>query len=234
MVVYKITNKISGKLYIGQTVQKVSTRWIQHKCDAKTRKYHSVLHRAMNKHGIENFEIKIIARCNSMEEMNHREAYYINTFNTLAPNGYNAAEGGKNHRLTDAQKIKLSKLKMGVKTGKTWNKGISPSYETRMKIKYASTGKRNGMYGKCHSEETKKKIAEKRKGTKSPAHVIENLAAINRRPVTCNENGMIFRSAKEAAKYFSITPQAVTGVVKKQRKQCYGLTFSYYNKPNKD
>src|SRR5271165_5831185 len=120
MLLYKIFNKIDKKIYIGQTVQELHIRWVQHKCDANTRDKHSVLHRAMKKHGIKNFEIKALAHCDTMEEMNHREAYYINLFNSLTPNGYNVKLGGNNIRMLEETKKKISIAKKGVKRGYTW------------------------------------------------------------------------------------------------------------------
>src|SRR5580704_3159657 len=96
MIVYKITNKINEKSYIGQTIGPIEKRWNSH-C-SKQKRGHGIFYRAIAKYGKENFEIKILARCNSIQEMNHREVYYIKLFNTLAPNGYNLDTGGKNKK----------------------------------------------------------------------------------------------------------------------------------------
>lgn len=95
MVIYKITNKINKKIYIGQTVRPLKRRWSEHCKSAFKKDGNSTLYRAMNKYGIENFKITIISTCENMEQMNHREKYYIKLFNTLSPNGYNLMSGGK-------------------------------------------------------------------------------------------------------------------------------------------
>lgn len=232
MVIYKITNKIDGKQYIGQTVQNIAKRWTQHRSDALIRKNHTALHRAMNKYGTENFSIKVLAHCNSMEEMNHRESYYIKLFNTLAPNGYNIALGGKNQRHSEETKKRLSNLKIGVKTGKTWNKGISPSPETIAKIAASSRGENNGMYGRKHSLEAKDKIRKSRIGKFDPK-VIAKLAKINRKPIICVNSGKTYESTVAASLDLGLNPKSINMVLKGKRKTHKGFSF-YYIDNSKD
>lgn len=90
MIVYKITNLLTGKSYIGQTVGSMRRRWNRHCSESSC----VLLNRSIKKYGKENFEIKVLAYCNNIEEMNHREQYCIKLFKTLAPNGYNVRSGG--------------------------------------------------------------------------------------------------------------------------------------------
>jgi group I intron endonuclease len=91
MILYKITNKITGKRYIGQTIQELDLRWQQHCYKSEGCLY---LVNAIKKYGKKNFEVLPISRCNTKEEMDDRERYYIKLYNTLAPNGYNLKSGG--------------------------------------------------------------------------------------------------------------------------------------------
>ena len=86
--IYKITNKINGKMYIGETNRTVEIRWRQHKSRAKDPQYTEYLYQAMRKYGIENFIIECLEQCRP-EERFHKETDYIILYNTLAPNGYN-------------------------------------------------------------------------------------------------------------------------------------------------
>lgn len=101
--IYKITNSINNKVYIGQTRQTIKQRWSGHK--------HSVLvseaplYRAMRKYGIENFQITTILECNN-EQLNDKEIYYIQHYNSFVPNGYNATFGGKGQSLYDYEKLR--------------------------------------------------------------------------------------------------------------------------------
>ena len=73
--IYKITNKINGKSYIGKTLKSIEERWTEHCQDYKReRNEKRPLYLAMNKYGIENFLIEKIEEC-SESEINNREKY---------------------------------------------------------------------------------------------------------------------------------------------------------------
>ena len=87
MVIYKITNLLNEKIYIGQTRQPIEQRFLQHfKAD-------SPLGQDMREYGIENFTIEIIERCKNQEQLNEREIFWINALNSKQPNGYNVTRG---------------------------------------------------------------------------------------------------------------------------------------------
>ena len=89
--IYKITNKINNKSYIGQSINP-QHRWSVHKSRAKQNEDNSIIHLAIQKYGVENFDFSIIGW---FEDYNEKEKYYIQLFNTLAPNGYNLTQGGE-------------------------------------------------------------------------------------------------------------------------------------------
>jgi group I intron endonuclease len=126
MIIYVIKNKLDGKMYIGQTTKTAEERFRLH-CNAATNCRY--LKAAIKAHGKENFEVKVLARCESVDEMNHREAYYIKLFNSLAPSGYNLMTGGhhKNSRLSKVSRKKLSeshkRLSAAGNNGGNWKKG---------------------------------------------------------------------------------------------------------------
>lgn len=93
--IYKITNKINGKVYIGQTRKSIKQRWNEHKSTSKSpnkQGYNYPLYRAFRKYGIENFEIEEIEKC-FFEKLNEREIYWINYYNSYKK-GYNQTLGG--------------------------------------------------------------------------------------------------------------------------------------------
>ena len=97
--IYKITNLVNGKIYIGETVRPIKARWSQHKSRAlseeKGHGYDYHLYHAMRKYGLENFNIEEIETCLD-EERYERETYYIDLFNSFDKNkGYNSTIGGK-------------------------------------------------------------------------------------------------------------------------------------------
>ena len=87
--VYKITNLINSKYYIGMTKQTIKRRFSQHKESSKKGK--SYLYNAIRKYGVENFEIEQLFEFNSKEECCNKEMELISE-NT---NGYNLAKGGE-------------------------------------------------------------------------------------------------------------------------------------------
>ena len=92
--IYKITNTINGKSYIGQTIQNVKERFYQH-CATKCSKAVSnmAIHRAIKKYGKSNFTVEVIEEIDSAN-LNDRERYWIRYYDSYN-NGYNSTEGGQ-------------------------------------------------------------------------------------------------------------------------------------------
>lgn len=92
--IYKITNTINGKSYIGQTIQNVKERFYQH-CATKCSKVVSnmAIHRAIKKYGKSNFTVEVIEEIDSTN-LNDRERYWIKYYNSYN-NGYNSTKGGQ-------------------------------------------------------------------------------------------------------------------------------------------
>ena len=105
--IYKITNDINDKIYIGQTVNNLSIRFSQHK--NRLKEYieknftNQPLYNSMKKYGISHFFIELIEEC-SNEELDIREKYWIAQYNTYY-NGYNATIGGEGVTKYDYDKI---------------------------------------------------------------------------------------------------------------------------------
>lgn len=89
-IIYKITNDINNKIYIGKTCNSLNYRWQQH-FDAYT-KYDWHIYRAMRKYGFTHFNIEIIEEC-SDDILNDREKYWIEYYDSYN-NGYNSTLGG--------------------------------------------------------------------------------------------------------------------------------------------
>ena len=92
--IYKIENKLNGKVYIGQTVKTVEKRFNQHKNNSN-KEYFSqiVLYKAFNKYGIENFECVELEEIDN-ELLDEREKYWIEYYDSYF-DGYNSTLGGR-------------------------------------------------------------------------------------------------------------------------------------------
>lgn len=147
--IYKITNLIDGKIYVGQTVQKLSRRFNQHK--------HGItkgVDQAIKKYGIENFKIEPIEVC-PCEMLNEREMFWIKKLDCISPKGYNLTSGGDSDFRRSEETLERMRIA---------NEGKTLSAETRAKISEASQGEKNHFYGKKHTPESKAKMSAAQKG----------------------------------------------------------------------
>ena len=99
--IYKITNKINNKCYIGQSID-INRRWLEHK-NPNNWDRKSILYDAFKKYDIENFSFEIIEEC-AQEELNEKEKYWIQYYNSYY-NGYNSTLGGDGTFLYDYKKL---------------------------------------------------------------------------------------------------------------------------------
>ena len=90
--IYKITNKVNGKLYIGQTIYPLSYRYTNHLSDARNGRGYAMAS-AIRKYGEKNFKIELIEECDE-DQLNDLEIKYIKKYNSVTPNGYNLTHGG--------------------------------------------------------------------------------------------------------------------------------------------
>lgn len=98
--IYKITNNINKKVYIGKTLKTIESRWKEHKKDFIREEYKNrPLYRAFKKYGVENFSIEEIEKC-SEQDASKRECYWIEQYGSFK-NGYNATLGGEGKRYAD-------------------------------------------------------------------------------------------------------------------------------------
>lgn len=149
--IYKITNQINGKIYIGKTSKTIDERFKEHIKKAKlhTNRY---LYDAMNHYGYHNFSIEKVEECEN-DLLNEREKYWISHYNSFDKNfGYNMTTGGEG--------------------GDTWSKNSNKEL-TLMKLIVANRGKKRSkefcenlskrVKGKHYGSEFGKRVAEARK-----------------------------------------------------------------------
>lgn len=181
--IYKITNLITNKIYVGQTKFSIEERLNQHINCSKEIKENGdslVLHNSIHKYGKDNFIVELIETVDETIA-DEREIFWISELNSMIPNGYNMTIGGNGtigYKFNDEDRKKISIA------GKNWWSKFSKEQrrimrkpflemckkpkteehkrkvsETRIANKIAS-GENNPFYGKHHSEETKKHLAQ--------------------------------------------------------------------------
>lgn len=107
--IYKITNNINKKVYIGLTTTSVSQRWSVHKRYAKNnyKKHH--LYQSMQLYGIDNFSIECIDHTDNIQKLGELERYYIKQYNSQNPKyGYNITAGGEHNQYDANPRAKLT------------------------------------------------------------------------------------------------------------------------------
>jgi len=143
-IIYKATNKINGKIYIGQTVRGLRERKRKHYNSANINRDNYHFHNALRKYKKIDFVWKVICECNSREELDQKETYYISKFNSVK-DGYNMrssgeAQSGWKHKKETKEKLsEMTKIRHA-KHGHP-NKGRVFSSKVRTRMSEAAKGK---------------------------------------------------------------------------------------------
>lgn len=144
MIIYKITNKLNNKCYVGLTTYSFNRRY-RNKDWWTSSSINSLLKASINKYGIQNFVVEIVGSAENKEELCKLEQYYIQKFNSVAPNGYNLTSGGENYKHSELSNFKNRMAHLGKPSpmkGKKWPK------EFGEKISFANKGKPSWNKGK--------------------------------------------------------------------------------------
>lgn len=227
MEIYKITNIINGKSYIGQTVKTFNERYNFKGQGAervqgylKFRKknvnsygskfYHNNhLLKAIEKYGVENFTVDIIDKTDSLVELNKKEIYWISYYDSFS-NGYNHCVGGGNttgYKFSEEAKNKMSMTRKGI-----------------------HAGEKNPNFGNRYSDEIRLKMSKARKGKCLGSENGKSVKVINL------DTMEIFNSCAEASAKYSINSSNLTVCCQRKevgkhgiRMTCAGYRWMYYD-----
>lgn len=214
-IVYRITNKLNGKCYIGQTVRPLKLRIYHH-----LYRKESLVSKAILKYGMENFDIEILEVLGDKAELDECEKFWIAEMGCIAPKGYNLTAGGEGvhgYKAPDTTRALQSELKKEL-------------YKDKSKHPRA---------GKPHTEETKRTIADKKKGTTSPrkGHKMtpeerkkasESKMGMGRVPVINLDTGEVFDSVGLAAEKYGVMASNITKVCTGKYKKSAGCRWAHY------
>lgn len=181
-VIYKITNTVNGKAYVGQTSATLHRRWTEHKADARNRKAHPYLHHAMLKHGYDNFTIEVIDQADTREQLDAKEVEWIAKLRTTeSRHGYNCTTGGGAcfHGPSSRARLKGSK------------------WTPEAKAKRVATMKERG--GFVLSPERREKLRLGRVGAKATPETIEKMKVMQKHLWTPERRELWSAKMREAA-----------------------------------
>ena len=213
--IYKITNNINGKIYIGKTMRSIKQRWKEHLANIKKEECKNrPLYRAINKYGVENFSIEEIEECSDII-LSDREKYWIEYYNSFK-NGYNATKGGDGSPYIDRKLVieTYKQIQNCKKTAEILNIHIDSVYKIL---------KSNNIERKS-SQEISKECSGK------PVYMLDkkDLRILK-----------VFASMKEAAKYIQEQTNNNTDlrgmashireVCQGKRKTAYGYSWKFLN-----
>jgi len=149
VIIYKATNTKNGKVYIGQTIQSLNQRKIDHQRKSELYGSTSYFHAAIRKYGFSFFSWEIIDRAESESELNKKEKLWISELKSNQKTyGYNLTTGGDSIKLNE---------------------------ESRKKISESVTGSKNPNFGKKRSEATRLKSSLSQKGRKKKPESVEKM-----------------------------------------------------------
>jgi group I intron endonuclease len=231
MVVYKLTNTINGKVYVGLTTQKLKHRIYTH-----SHRKGSPINNAITKYGLDAFKIEIIDKADTIKELNEKEVKWIAAFSCISPNGYNLSAGGGGTigvRRTEEEKENLRRLWLGNKHAL----GHRDTKETRAQKSASRIGlkhseKTKAKIGKAHkgrvfSEKTRAQMSESAKKKKVNRTAIDAMQQVTSKKVINLDTNETFFSAAEAARKYSVGRSYIAACCRGLHEKGVGFHWAY-------
>jgi group I intron endonuclease len=246
---YKITNQINSKVYIGQA-QDYLHRWTDHRRAVRLNKPTQIVHHAMIKYGLDTFEFEVIACCKTQDNANELETILVAQYDSFIKNGkgYNATLGGMNAPKSEEWKQSMREwhASMSPEEKNEWadkiaqaHIGLTHTEETKALLSIVRSGAGNSNWGKKQSEETISKRVDKLRGKKRTDEQRRKIkeSAVNRiMPLRIaiplqqeNEmrdkfaNGMSLRAL---AREYSFSRSLIMRIVGRKRKSNRGAAYA--------
>lgn len=215
-LIYKISNNINGKTYIGETRTSVEHRWNQH-CNKKSNCLK--LKRAIQKYGKENFSVEQIDHAHNKDEAFQKERFWIDFYNSI-DQGYNILPSGYSCNGKEAKKVYCIETKEIFDSVGVCARKLNASVSL---VTNCCKGRRHSCKGFhiCFLDENGTPQLEVLKKTK-PHHS----------KVRCVETGEVFENAKEAAYSIGKSATAVNQCLYGKMKRCGGLHWEYIDTEN--
>lgn len=217
-LIYKITNLVNGKIYIGQTTQtkKPRKRWNDHRRAARTGHHDNgcYLYNAIRKHGDDNFMFETIDVAYSKEELDKKEIELIESFQSRIY-GYNIALGGSGRgHVAEETKRKISNGNKGLKRTSEMRKRQSEM----VKLRYADPAN-HPMYGKKQSPEHYQKTLNLIHKMRKPVIQFDNSGTIIK----------MYESLTMAANALDLFPEQIKRCCAGKQRRAGGYLWKFAN-----
>ena len=222
--IYKITNKLNGHFYIGQSVN-IQARFREHHFSGKhieDKDHNTPIHLAIYKYGWENFETEILEEC-SKDLLNEREIYWIEKLSATKNGNYNILLGGQDRIKFYEKPIEIYDLNgqyvRTVKSAAEAAKELGVSRDFVYQVLYKQRPTCGGHQLKF--VEDKKSVIKKFISRQGGSIAVNQI-----HPVT-NEILATYISAAEASRVTGIDSSAITKVCKGKLKTTKGYKWAY-------
>lgn len=182
MLIYKITNTVNGKIYVGKWHGKsAKSRWAMHVAHAKSftsgKKHY--FHSAIRKHGPSAFVIEEIAYAETPTELAKLEMFYISELGSYRPSiGYNQTMGGEGEAWTEERRVRESAARKA--------RHFKMPLDAIDKIRQSKLGEKNPFFRKTHTDKARRKMGDVNRDKPKSAEIRAKIAA----GVTGQKNGM--------------------------------------------
>ncbi len=218
--IYKITNLVNGKLYVGQTVRSLGERWADHKRDALNG-IDFPLYFAIRKYGVDNFIVDPLDSAISLKELNKKEIFWIKELNSLSRNGkgYNVLEGGLGFTNINAEPT--INLTTGVKfdSAKEMAEYYGLTYSRTVRCLRGEAKNSNGHIFR-YRDDKKQERANVREA-------FLNSKDNRKNTIICLDTNESFDSIKSASEKLNVSRTSIGNNLNKLSKQAGGLRFAY-------
>ena len=226
MCIYKTTNLLNSKIYIGKRVyRKKDDDWYLGSG--------IWLNRAIKKYGRYNFKKEIIEWCTTNDELCKKEIYWIKHFDSINPKiGYNLSAGGEGGNVGKQAYITIGNKLRGIKRPKEFGKKVSKGLKGKSKSKEHVEKVRQALLGRTRPIEVIEKMANSiqnkyNSGWESPVQIeVYQYNKITGNYMQC------YKSATEAGKVLNIDRKAITNNCLGKSKSSGGYIWSKIKKEN--
>ena len=204
--VYKITNTVNNKAYIGISIHEPEKGRIR---DHLTGKGNRIIANAVEKYGKDAFTYEILEANVFDEFLPDLEVAYIANYNTIVPNGYNLTHGGDHAIPSEETRRRRSVAATGKKQSEEHirKRMKKRSMETRNRMSLAHRGENNHFFGKKHTEETRRKMSVSqrlRKDKPQKPHTIKTKRKLSKL-LKGNKNARLFEYEDAQEFFYSLS-----------------------------
>ena len=239
--VYMYTNIQNGKIYIGRTKNTLEQRAQTNGCNYKNC---TDFYKAIQEYGWESFQPTILKECETVQEANQWEKYYIQEYDSMNPNiGYNIEHGGNDGPQSEKTRKKISENAKERYTDPTKNPNYGKHWndDFKQKMREQFSGEGGYWYGTHVSEERKQYLSSLFKGTHktirkkpwTPEELEEKKRQMKEnskmwsKKVRCIDDDILFDTITEAAAYVDRHVSSLSEALRKGTGKCGGKYFEF-------